>query len=73
MKFELREDWSLFGGTWLCPAGTVIDLASDDQWSVRVRGLTPPLSARALDAEAFEAQVREYGGEHKHLLGGGWQ
>ena len=72
MRFQLREDWSLFGGTWIVPSETVIDSASNDQWSRRARGLTPPLTAVARDQEAWEAQVREYG-EHKHLLGGGWQ
>jgi len=72
MKFVLREDWSLFDGMWLCPAGTLIDSASNDQWSLRAKGLTPPLSAKAMDQEAFEAQVREYP-DAAHLLGGGWR
>jgi len=72
MRFQLREDWSLFGGTWLCPAGTVIDLASEDQWSVRARGQTIPISARCLDASAYEAQLKAFP-DAKHLLSGAWE
>jgi hypothetical protein len=73
MKFKLTEGWSLFGGTWVVPVGTVIDSASDDVWSVRARGLTPPITAVCLDQESWEAQLKAYGADHKHLLRGGWQ
>jgi hypothetical protein len=72
MRYRLSQAWSLFDGTWIVPTGTVIDSASDDQWSVRAKGLTPPLNAVPMDAEAYEAQVREFP-EHRHLLSGGWE
>jgi len=72
MKFQITEDWPLHGGVWLCPAGTVIDTSSNDQWSMRAKGLTPPLSAVAMDQEAFDAQLREYP-DAAHLLGGAWR
>jgi len=72
MKFQITEDWPLHGGVWLCPAGTVIDTSGNDVWSMRAKGLTPPLSAKCLDAEAHEVQLKTYS-EHRHLLSGGWE
>ena len=72
MRFRLNSDWALFGGTWIVPAGTIIDTSIDDQWSRRARGLPPPINAVPLDEEAWQAQLRAYP-DQKHLLGGGWQ
>ena len=72
MKFQLREDWPILGGTWIVPANTVIDSASDNQWCIRARGLTPPLNSKALDTEAWEALLAAYP-DHVHLLGSAWR
>jgi hypothetical protein len=72
MRFQITSPWSLHGGTWVVPANTIIDASSDNQWSVRARGLTPPITAKPLDAEAHEAQVRAYP-DHRYLLSGGWE
>ena len=73
MKFQLREDWPILGDTtWIVPAGTIIDSGSDEVWSIRARGLTPPISAKVLDAEAHEALLRAFP-DHRHLLGGAWE
>jgi hypothetical protein len=72
MRYRLNSAWPLFGGTWVVPAGTVIDSASNDQWSVRARGQTIPINAVCLDQESWEAQLAAYP-DQKHLLGGGWQ
>jgi hypothetical protein len=69
MRFQINgQGWPLNGGAALAPAGTVIDTASNDHWSLYARGLIPPINATALDAEAWQAQLRAYP-EHKHLLG----
>ena len=54
------------------PAGTIIDSASDDQWSIRARELTIPIDAIPLDAEAHEALLKTYP-DHRYLLRGGWE
>jgi hypothetical protein len=73
MRFEITgQDWSILGGTWCVPSGTVIDSASDDVWSVRARGLTPPFNSKALDQQAWEAQLAAYP-DHVYLLGGAWR
>jgi len=73
MRYQITgQDWPILGGTWRVPIDTIIDASSDDQWSIRARGLTPPITAKCLDAEAWEAQLKAYP-DHRHLLGGGWQ
>jgi hypothetical protein len=56
----------------LIPSGTVIDTSASDHWSLLARGRTPPINSVPLDEEAWRTQLAAYG-EHKHLLGGGWQ
>ena len=74
MRYQITgQDWPILGGTWRVPIDTIIDASSDDKWSKRARGLTPPLNSKALDVEAWEAQLAAYGAEFRHLLGGGWQ
>jgi hypothetical protein len=71
MKYQIGgQGWPV--DQWLIPTGTVIDDASEDQWStlVRQRGLKPPINATALDTEAWQAQLAAYP-EHRHLLGSG--
>lgn len=69
MKFQIcGQGWPLNGGAALAPAGTIIDSTSEDHFSLFARGLPPPINSTALDAEAWQAQLRAYP-EHKHLLG----
>jgi hypothetical protein len=71
MKFRITgQGWRL--GDALVPANTVIDLAKRGQWSQRAKGKVIPINATPLDEEAWQAQLAAYG-EHRHLLGGGWQ
>jgi hypothetical protein len=71
MKFQITgQGWPLDGGAWLAPAGTIIDANSNDHWSLKARGLTPPINSTPLDDEAWQAQLRAYP-EHLHLLGPG--
>jgi hypothetical protein len=72
MRYRLSSPWSLHGGVWPAPAGTIIDANSNDQWSQRAKGNVIPLTAVALDQEAWEAQLKAYP-DHRHLLGGAWQ
>jgi hypothetical protein len=55
-----------------CPAGTTIDSASNDYWAQKAKGMTIPIDAVPLDAQAYEAQLRAYP-DAKHLLSGGWE
>jgi hypothetical protein len=69
MRFQITgRGWPV--DQWLIPTGTLIDYASDDQWSklIRQRGLPPPINATPLDDEAYQAQLRAYPG-YKYLLG----
>jgi hypothetical protein len=69
MRFQINgQGWPLNGGAALAPAGTVIDSASNDHWSLFARGLIPPPNATALDDEAWELMQRSYP-EHRHLMG----
>jgi hypothetical protein len=69
MRFQITgQGWPLQGGAALAPAGTVIDWSASDHWSLYACGLTPPINATALDAEAWQAQLNAYP-EHRHLLG----
>jgi hypothetical protein len=54
-------------GAVLCPANTVIDTSKRDHWSELAKGKTIPFNAVALDAEAYEAQLKAYP-DSKHLL-----
>jgi len=72
MRFRLSSAWSLHGGTWIAPAGTIIDFAKNDKWAQRVKGKVIPLDAVPLDAEAYELQLKTYP-DHRHLLGGAWE
>jgi hypothetical protein len=57
MKFQITgQGWPLDGGAWLAPAGTIIDATSNDHWSLKARGLTPPINSTPLDDEAWQAQ-----------------
>jgi hypothetical protein len=73
MKFQITgQDWIILSGAWRVPMGTIINSASGDVWSVRAKGLTPPINSKALDQEAWEAQLKAYP-DSAHLLGGGWR
>jgi hypothetical protein len=65
MRYRLSSAWEG------APAGTIIDFAKADRWSQLAKGKVIPLSAVALDDEAWQEQLRLYG-DQKHLLGGGW-
>ena len=59
MKYRIdRQPWPI-GGILIEP-GTVIDTASNDQWSQIARGKVPPPNAVALDQETFDALRKAY-------------
>jgi hypothetical protein len=59
MKYQIAgAGWAV--GQHLIPAGTVIDSASNDDWSRLVKGRTPPLPSTPLDDEAYAAMQRAY-------------
>jgi hypothetical protein len=69
MRYQIcGQGWPLQGGAALAPAGTIIDSASSDHFSLFARGLIPPPNATALDAEAWELMQRSYP-ELQHLMG----
>jgi hypothetical protein len=69
MRYRLSSAWHV--GAVLCPANTIIDTSIDDHWSRLAKGKTIPFNAVALDAEAYEAQLKAFP-DAKHLLSGGW-
>jgi hypothetical protein len=71
MKYEVLHDWKV--GDVVVTKGTVLDFDNPRSQFEGVvgRDRCPPLAARAMDQEAFEAQVRAYP-DAKHLLGGAW-
>jgi hypothetical protein len=69
MKYQITgQGWPI--GQFLVPTGSIIDASADDHWSLCARGLTIPITATCLDAEAWQAQQAAYP-EHLHLLGPG--
>jgi hypothetical protein len=58
MRYRLSRAWPLDHGRILAPSGTVIDSNSDDEWSRRARGLTPPWDIQALDDECYQLLLR---------------
>jgi hypothetical protein len=69
MRYQIcGAGFPLNGGAALAPPGTIIDSTSNDHFSLFARGLIPPWSATALDAEAWELMQRSYP-EHRHLMG----
>jgi hypothetical protein len=58
MRFQLLEGWSGPGGAWI-EGGTILDGHS-------FPGMVMPLTAKALDAEAYDAMMSWY----SPLLGG---
>jgi len=70
MIYELLADWSV--GSVTVAKGTVLDFDHPGSVESSVgRDTCPPLFAKAMDQEAFEAQVAAYP-DAKHLLGGAW-
>jgi len=70
MRYRLSQSWRV--GAVRCPSGVVIDASANDYWSRLVKGKTIPFNAVPLDAEAYEAQLKEFP-DAKHLLSGGWE
>jgi len=67
MRFRTNSPWPVHGV--VIPGGTVFD--TNDP-GCPVKGLTIPIDATPLDAEAYEVQLKSYA-EHRHLLSGGWE
>ena len=65
MKYRIEPPGWPVGGV-LIPSGTIVQ---DQDWA---KGLTIPINACPLDAEAHEAQLKAYP-EHRYLLRGGWE
>jgi hypothetical protein len=58
MKYQINQG-GFPVGQYLIPAMTVIDSASNDDWSKLARGHTIPINATPLDDEAVKALAAE--------------
>lgn len=75
MRFQMLTDWPVNGGALIVPAGTTLEanLANPD---FRLNGVKlpeqMPLTAIALDQDAYDAMCRWHGGqEHRFHYGPG--
>jgi len=69
MRYRIQPPgWPIAGGNRFLTAGTIVD--TDDP-NCPARDLAIPINAQCLDEESWLEQLRLYG-DHKHLLGGGW-
>lgn len=69
MKFQIiQEGWSI--GDKLIPAGTIIDAASNDDWTNLARGRVPPPNVLALDQEAADMLFKHYPAYRVHVAEG---
>ena len=70
MIYEVLQDWEV--GSVVVAKGTILDFDNPRSVESSVgRDRSPPLFAKAMDQEAFEAQLRAFP-DAKHLLPGGW-
>ena len=70
MIYEVLQDWPV--GDVVVAKGTILNFDNPGSIESAVgRDRSPPLFARAMDQEAFEAQVAAYP-DAKHLLPGAW-
>jgi len=70
MIYQVLQDWEV--GSVVVAKGTILNFDNPGSVESAVgRDTPPPLFSRAMDQEAFEAQVREHP-DAKHLLPGGW-
>src|SRR5262249_55893693 len=67
MRFQITgQGWPV--GQHLIPSGTLIDFSERNMWTALAQGRGIPLTATALDDEAWQAQLQAY---PRHLLGNG--
>ena len=70
MIYEVLQDWEV--GDVVVAKGTILNFDNPRSVESAVgRDRSPPLFARAIDQEAFEAQLAAYP-DAKHLLPGAW-
>ena len=67
MRYQiLSGGWPV--GQYLIPAGTVINTASDDQWSNLAKGRPPPLNSMPLDWETWQKMKKLHPGETHQII-----
>jgi hypothetical protein len=70
MKWELRGDWPIKGGTLVIPAGEILHGSADGtvRWKDIVVPTPLPMEAKALTPEAADLLLHWHGHHHRHLL-----
>ena len=71
MIYEVLQDWEV--GDVVVAKGTILNFDNPQSIESAVgRDRSPPLFARAMDDEAYQAQLKAYP-DSVHLLGGAWK
>jgi len=71
MIYQVLQDWEV--GSVVVAKGTILNFDNPGSVESSVgRDRSPPLFSRALDDEAYQAQLKAYP-DSVHLLGGAWR